>query len=141
MLELRTSIFAGTLDREVPDCSSCPGDEMCEMPLVLMGNGRAARATPDTVSEIPRPVVVWPDCPWRYDSLWYPGEDLDADYGAASPADWVQWAYERDTHKRRPLPRVSAVLIREWLRLCDLPKRLAEARAIEEAKQAREGGR
>jgi len=133
--ELRTSIFSGILAKEIPHCEECPGEEMCELAVVLMGNGRTMRATADAIGEIPRPVVVWPRCPWDYDALWYPGDNQESDVGAAAPLDWIRWAYERDLHKRRKLPRRSAVLIREWLRLRDIPRVLSETRAADDARE------
>jgi len=46
----------------------------------------------------------------------------------------VEWAHERRAHLSRDLSAGGARLMREWLRIREIPGQLLEARHIEEAK-------
>lgn len=73
-------------------------------------------------------VVSWPGCPrqWGHVRRW--GQDV------IGLADCLRWEVSRGTHLRADLPAPSARLFREYLVLSEWPQKVADARAVANAK-------
>ena len=123
LLELRTSMFGHLLD--LPGCDDCPGGDLCEKPVAIMGDGSTMRH-----GDPPHPVVWWPCCPWRHESTWsvhgFSG-------GEQAPASWCEWAIARGVHRQR-ISAGGAMVLREYLSLRRYPRLVGRAKQWAEVK-------
>ena len=107
-----------------PRCEDCGGpEERCAEPYALSTKGQASSRLDD-----PDNVITWPRCPRTYQAVRPAGQDW------LSLHRIVEWAHERRAHLSRDLSAGGARLMREWLRIREIPGQLLEARHIEEAK-------
>lgn len=124
MHELATATFAPVLQR--PSCDDCGSAFDCHEPVAL-----TIRGVETTHMDHPDAVVAWPKCPWNWDRIRQQGSDW------LRLSDVLSWHHELGTHKNPRLTVGSASLMRRWWTWRELPQRIAELRALDEAKAKR----
>jgi hypothetical protein len=107
------------------DCDDCRGD-YCHEPTLLTTKGVETHKThhPDAIAH-------WPGCPSRWDRVRKQGSEY------LRLADVIAWSWELGHHRHPLLPAGKAALMRRWFHLRDIPKQVAESKAIEQAKAKR----